>query len=181
MKKWILIVAAALLLVGCGEKKPQTLDKNTLRKTAFEHAGVQEGNAYDIDEEFDKEGGITYYELDFEADGVEYEYTLNAQTGEIVRSHKDPAAAPPANVQASATPATEPQPVTEPRVITEDEAIQIALEHAGLTKGGAKSITVEFDPSEGEYDVEFFTKGTEYEYEINAYTGEIRQADKDYD
>lgn len=70
---------------------------------------------------------------------------------------------------------------TSRNIITEDEAIKIAMEHAGLNTGAVKSSSVQLDMSEEEYEVEFFAKGIEYEYEINAYTGEIITAEKDKD
>ena len=70
---------------------------------------------------------------------------------------------------------------TSRNLISEDEAIKIAMEHAGLNTGAVKSSSVQLDMSEEEYEVEFFAKGIEYEYEINAYTGEIITAEKDKD
>ena len=171
MKKIAVFFIIALLLAGCSAPgvNDSTMDRNTLRTIVFEYAGVNEADAYDLDEEFEKEGGKTYYELDFEAEGVEYEYVLNAHTGEILRSspNKKPASA------------TEPQP--EPQIITEEEATRIALEHAGLNTGAVKSLSVMLDWGDGEYEVEFFVKGIEYDYEIDAYTGEILSAEKDRD
>ena len=182
MKKWILIFTAALLLTGCAKKQEANLDRTELRKKAFEHAGVQEANAYDLDEDFDYEGGTTYYELDFEVNGIEYEYTLNAQTGKIIHYSSDvPPIAQTDPIIVPVSQNTEPSVTTEPQIINEEEAIQIALEHAGLTRGAVKSLSVEYDPSEGTYEVDFFVKGMDYEYEINAYTGAILEADKDRD
>lgn len=75
---------------------------------------------------------------------------------------------------------TKPQ-VTDPQLITEDEAKKLALEHAGLNEGAIKSYSIELDWDDYKYEIEFFTKGIEYEYEINAITGEIIEADKDRD
>ena len=176
MKKFAVFFITALLLAGCSAPgaNDSTMDRDTLRTIAFEHAGINEADAYDMDEEFDREGGKTYYELDFEAEGVEYEYVLNAHTGEILRSS-------PNKKPASAT-ESQPEPAyTEPQVISEEEATRIALEHAGLNTGAVKSLSVAMDWGDGEYDVEFYAKGIEYEYEIDAYTGEILSAEKDRD
>ena len=39
--------------------------------------------------ELDREKGKLVYEVEFEADGVEYEYTIDAETGEIVKIEKE--------------------------------------------------------------------------------------------
>ena len=69
--------------------------------------------------------------------------------------------------------------VQQPQRISAEEAKRIALEHAGLNEGAAKSLSVDLD--DGEYEVEFYTKGLEYNYEIDAYTGQILSVEKDRD
>ena len=86
--------------------------------------------------------------------------------------------ATPATTTTAATTATVP---TEATRITEDDAKEIALKHAGLNTGAVKNLSVELDLGEGTYEVEFVTKGIEYDYEIDAYTGEILQTEKDHD
>ena len=75
---------------------------------------------------------------------------------------------------------TTPQ-ITEPQLITEEEAKKLALEHAGLNEVAIKSFSIELDWADYKYEIEFFTKGIEYEYEIHAITGEILEADMDRD
>ena len=79
----------------------------------------------------------------------------------------------------TATPATTiPSEATR---ISENDAKEIALKHAGLNTGAVKNLSIELDLGEGVYEVEFTVKGMEYDYEIDAYTGEILQAEKDRD
>lgn len=64
--------------------------------------------------------------------------------------------------------------------ITEDEAKEIALSHAGLTTEEITFIQCELDIDDGTqyYDVEFYTQDQkDYDYEIDAYTGEIIEWD----
>ena len=84
----------------------------------------------------------------------------------------------------TATPATTTTAATVPSEatrISENDAKEIALTHAGLNTGAVKGLSIELDLGEGTYEVEFVTKGIEYEYEIDAYTGKILQAEKDRD
>lgn len=59
--------------------------------------------------------------------------------------------------------------------IGEDQAQQIALEQAGLTAEEVSRLRAVQDRDDGslEYEVEFFTDTTEYDYEIDAATGII--------
>ena len=67
--------------------------------------------------------------------------------------------------------------------ITKTEAQNIALKDAGLTKDQVRGLKAELDYDNGiaEYDVEFTCNGWEYDYEINAETGQIIFREKDRD
>ncbi len=56
---------------------------------ALAHAGFARSEVKDIDIETDKENGVYVYEIDFERGFYEYEYTINAMTGEIIRNEKE--------------------------------------------------------------------------------------------
>ena len=62
-----------------------------------------------------------------------------------------------------------------------DEAERIALENAGVAEADAVYVTAhpEYDDGAYIYNVEFYSGNTEYDYEIDAYTGEIRSFDQD--
>lgn len=65
--------------------------------------------------------------------------------------------------------------------ITAEEAKEIALKHAGLSK--ATWVKAEKDRDNGvvKYEIEFRDGRMEYEYEIHAETGKILKAEKEYD
>lgn len=67
--------------------------------------------------------------------------------------------------------------------INSDEAKSIALKDAGLNEADVNFLRSELDLDDGllKYEVEFNSNGVEYEYDINADTGEILWVDKDYD
>lgn len=69
------------------------------------------------------------------------------------------------------------------KYISEDEAKEIALQQAGLADVQADTVRVEFDCDDGviTYEVEFTADGREYEYDINAETGEIIKSERDVD
>jgi uncharacterized membrane protein YkoI len=80
-------------------------------------------------------------------------------------------------------PATEPT-VSEPAAeLTEDQALELALNHAGLTQEQVTYVKVEKDFDDGVwvYEIEFREGRTEYEYAVRASDGKIVDYDKDWD
>ena len=57
-----------------------------------------------------------------------------------------------------------------------DDAKQIALEHAGVTAENAVFTKAYLDDDDGrkEYEIEFYVDQTEYEMDVDATTGEVR-------
>ncbi len=108
--------------------------------------------------------GVAVYEVEFIANGYEYEYTIQAVTGAILEAE------------------TEAPTITTPSTtVTREEAISKALAHAGLLPENATNVVAELDVDHGVtvYEVEFNSSGYEYEYEINAETGKILKAEKE--
>lgn len=73
--------------------------------------------------------------------------------------------------------------VNKESYIGKQEAKNIALKNAGTTESKAKELKVEFDVENGVtiYEVEFTLGNTEYDYEINAKTGDIIKKEKEID
>ena len=67
--------------------------------------------------------------------------------------------------------------------LTEDQALAIALEHAGLTEEQLDFSNVHLDRDDGRwvYEIEFREGRIEYEYAVNASNGKIVDFDKDWD
>ena len=94
-----------------------------------------------------------------------------------------PSTEPVAAVAVTEPPATEIQttPVTE--IISREEAIAIALEHAGFTADQVSRLECEFDGDDPvkEYEVDFHQGKYEYSYDIHAETGQILFSEKEID
>ena len=80
------------------------------------------------------------------------------------------------------------QPVERPtsstgKYIGKDAAKAKALAHAGVSAGDVRELKCELDRDDGIYlyEVEFEVGRTEYEYDIDAYTGAILKADWEVD
>lgn len=67
--------------------------------------------------------------------------------------------------------------------LTAAEAEKIALEHAGFTAEQVSQLHTEQDLTDyiPHYDVEFHKDNYEYDYEINAQTGQILKSEKELD
>ena len=79
------------------------------------------------------------------------------------------------NTQTSET-STQGQKTKSPNYINVDQARRIALEHAGFTENEVRFTKAMFenDDEDGvEFEIEFYVGNVEYDYDINALTGEI--------
>ena len=119
-----------------------------------------------------KDDDITVYVVSFAAKGNEYEYLINAVTGEVegwrmIRQEKQEAAAE--------TPAATEQPM-----LSAAEAREIAFKHAGVKASEATRVSTELEQKVSSlvYVIEFRAGGYEYDYKVDAYTGDIRYFEK---
>lgn len=137
------------------------------RGIALEHAGVAAENVTDFEIDLDRKNGVTVYEVEFRAGDTEYDYVINAQTGEVISFKKK---------QDKNTSAPEQQ-----AEITPVKAGEIAFEHAKVSRGEAADYRSKLENEDGlwVYEIEFRVGNTEYEYEIDAETGRIISAEKE--
>lgn len=70
---------------------------------------------------------------------------------------------------------------TSGNVIAMDEAQEIALAHAGLSEDNVTFVKTRLETDDGrqEYEIEFYSGNTEYDYDIDAVTGDILSYDSD--
>ena len=154
----------------------QSLTAQEARDIALTHAGLSADAVTFGRTEYDVDDGVPEYEIEFHADGWEYDYEIHAETGEIRSSDKEKEDDRPAAP-------TEPAPTEATQKITAEEAENIALNHAGLTRDQVRFDRTEYDKDDGvpEYEIEFHADGWEYDYEIHAETGKILSSEKDRD
>lgn len=132
---------------------------------ACENAGVSTSDLTQYKVKFDSDDGVMVYDVEFtvgDTSGayVEYEYEINALTGDIVSFEQE-------NKGSSG----KDQPSTS--MIDAYAAQEAALNHAGLTASQVTSLSAKLDGEDGVYDVDFKYDNTKYEYEIDAYTGAV--------
>ena len=106
--------------------------------------------------------------------------TTAAQAGPAATPETSPAVQ--ATPAAQSTPAAQATPAGQSAAITEDDAKNAALAHAGLTADQVSFARAHQDRDDGRlvYDVEFYTADyQEYDYEIDASTGDVLSFDYD--
>lgn len=88
MKKLIsllLLAAFVLCLAACGNEGPITEEK--AYSIVYSHAGVNEADVIDPHFHVIAENGVPMNNIHFAVNGVDYDYNIHANTGEII-SHK---------------------------------------------------------------------------------------------
>ncbi len=124
------------------------------KEIALKHANVTDITNYEIEIDYDN---IIVYEIEFRANNAEYEYDIDAKTGDIVKYDIDNHH----NVENNNTGNTS-------NTITRDEALNIALKHAGASNVTTKKIELD----DNSYEIEFIYNNKEYDYDISL-TGKI--------
>ena len=141
------------------------INKAQAKQIALDHAGFTENEVRFTKVELDYDDGAYEYEVEFTANNTEYDYTVAAADGRIIKFETE-----------NKTPVTVPTDI-----ITEADAKAIALRHAGLTESEVRFTKVELDYDDGayEYDIEFVAGNTEYDYTVNAANGKIVDFDRE--
>ena len=190
MKKQILMFTAvamlAAALAGCGKpvQKSSTqmgyIGEDAAKNMAVTAAQVDTANASFSGVSLDEKDGIAYYGVDFTADGTTYHYAIDAMTGAVIESSSGTAQTT-GTTDTTGTSGT--TAASQTGTVDEARAKQIALEHAGVSESDTTFLMAKQDYENGTlvYEVEFYVAatGTEYDYEIDAATGEIRSFDYD--
>lgn len=163
------------------------------RAMALADAGVSEEEAEVSREALAEDNGVWVYEFRFRTQAAQYEYKLNANSGEVRSLVKEtfvyPSSAPSlppesaapaqsARPSASAPPTKAPVPGVTPAPAADvgiEGAKAAALADAGVAAAQAVFTKAEPDYEDGTlvYDVDFHTSTHEYEYEIAAATGAV--------
>jgi uncharacterized membrane protein YkoI len=154
-----------------------------VKKIALEHAGLSEADVVFIRVHLDYDDWRNEYEVEFYSGDVEYDYDIDAETGEIRSFDRDAeyyAPSPSAGGQAAGGSTGGSAASGD---IGEARAKEIALEHAGYTASEVQWLKVERDHDHGrlEYEVEFYIGRTEYSYEIDAASGTVLNYEAEQD
>ena len=139
------------------------------KAAALAHAGLTESEVTFTQQKLEREDGRLVYDIEFYAPSAEYDsavrteydYEIDAATGEIVKFDHD---------AESYNAPVDPSGI----IITREAAQAIALEKVpGATADNVKKLKLDRDDGMRIYEVEIIYGGMEYELEINAADGTI--------
>lgn len=85
------LAGSALALAACGGKSASTADYigiDAAKEAALADAGVSADQAVFSSAGLDSRDGVFYYEVNFEENGTEYEYDIDAMTGVVIEKEQ---------------------------------------------------------------------------------------------
>lgn len=199
-----LMLAAAL--AGCGKtpaadqqqsSQPTSLiSMNQAQTAALDAANIDAANADVSSATLSEIAEITCYKVEFTSGDYAYSYSINAESGEVLEmsSWEQTVATiiPDSGTQADAATSTagtattpnaatpaQSSPNTSTGAVSEAKAQEIALAHAGVKPADATITKSKLDYDDGKqvYEVEWYSNGAKYDYEIDVATGEVVKSD----
>lgn len=140
------------------------LSKEKIRSIVEKHTTELKGK--DMQMKLDSDDGVKVYEVDARTSTHEFEFEINAVSGDILSYGKE-LIQPKSQSNSSAS------------MISETKVRSIVEKYTTELKG--KDMIIERDTSDGikVYEVEAATSTHKYEFEINAYTGEVISYDEE--
>ena len=180
----------------------QDIGLEKAKSIALDHAGLKENQVDITKAKSSTDDGRQVYEIEFFKDNIEYDYEILASTGDILEHSKDAERATSGSSSSSSSTSgnTGSSPSagsgsssgssgssssssgsSQSGYIGVDKAKTIALKDAGVSSSSATFTKAKLDRDDGYYlyDIEFYAGDMEYEYEINALTGDILERDRE--
>ena len=158
------------------DKAPtETIGVDAALEAALERAGSdrKDADVFGVFKTKDDDG-VTVYQVEFGADGVEYVYFVNALTGGIEgwRTVRDG--------QSKSVSAEKASAEEQSAALSIEEAKAIALRHAGVKSSAATNVSVELRSKDGMswYEITFKSGGHSYTYRIDSAGGDVLFHDK---
>lgn len=148
--------------VNVNQNTNLSMSEEEAKSIALQRVGKTNGEVTFTRVRVDRENGATVYDVYFYDNEKEYELSIDVNTKEVVSFKEDYL-----NTFNNTT--------TANNYIGVEKAREIVLNHAGLTSNDVRFSKVELDVDYhiATYEIEFYHNYYEYDYEIDAVTGEI--------
>ena len=157
------IAAAALVIGSMLYAAPgDFIERERAMDIALRDSGLEASSVSFVRSHLDRDDGRMVYDVEFYSGNTEYDYEIDALTGEILAKDRD------AEYWNS-------QGYTD-ALIEDSRAVSIALEDAGVADPGRIRAHLDRDDGRLVYEVEFRTADGEYEYRIDAVDGMVLEA-----
>ena len=155
------------------EPAVQYITPDEAKAIALNDAGLKEADIHDLEIELDRDGVKVHYDVDFDKGSDDYDYEIDAVTGDILHVQKPAQQAAYSSTNSSSS----------TKQLTKAEAKAIAFKHAGVKESEVRDLEVELDKDDGvlHFDVDFEKDGYDYDYEIDATSGKILKSRKERD
>lgn len=193
----VIAVEDSMVQTAANTANKSKIGEEKAKEIALTHAGLKESDVHFIKVHLDYDDGREVYDIEFYRDMTEYDYEIDAYTGDIwsydfdIEGYAVPqktqpapaqqpapaATAQPAAPAQPAQPAAPAQPAQSAGQISLEQAKQIAMNRAGVSGVTFTKAYLDYDDGRPEYDIEFISGTTEYDFEIDAATGTILEFD----
>ena len=149
---------------------------DTAKAAALKDAGLSESDVTFKKTELDHSHGTQVYDIEFYTSDTKYDYEIDASNGTVLEKNIE-------QFQSRTNPTDSTINNSSNDYIGVDRAKEIALNHAQLSESDVQfaKAKLENDDGEVEYEIEFYSGRTEYDYTIDAVSGNIIEYDVDYD
>ncbi len=149
-----------------------TLSLEEAKKQMLKNAGLKEGDGTFVKASLKKEDAQEIYELKFKTAQKTYAYKLLAKDGTILEKDMETNAS-----VGSETKSNKDKSTASPLLISKADARSRALQDAGVKAGDATFTKTKLDYENGKqvYEIEFVTATMEYDYELDAESGAVRE------
>lgn len=156
------------------------IGESAAKTAALNHAGVKESSTKYCNAwlEWD-DGRPECYEVEFMVNNTRYEYKIALTSATVLESEQETYSNSSSTTGTSTSTGTSSG--SSSADIGESAAKAAALKHAGLSESQVTGMKVQRDRDDGrlEYEIEFWSGSTEYDYTINAADGTVLGADKE--
>lgn len=181
---------------SAGTKKQISVDE--AKQIALAHANLAQKDVTFVKTKLDNEDNRIVYKIEFVISNIEYDYEIDAVSGEIIssdsdveddnkkiqtetsqqqnsadHSNKDKAKGSQEHSTAQTQASTAALTQQAPSKISMERAKQLAVSHAGVSDASFTKVELDTDDGIAVYEIEFKVGNTEYDYEINAASGAI--------
>lgn len=195
----IAVIAFSVLYAIGSIANNQGIGLERATNVALQNAGYTESEVTGLRGHYDRDDNLKIYEIEFYADGFEYDYKVAAEDGTIleanheltnqinggttgqnssqgITSENNQQSGNSSNNQSDSSSQTQNnQSDNSSQYIGTEKAKQIALNHAGVSSSSATFTKTKLDRDDGiyVYEIEFISGEIDYDYEINATTGNV--------
>ncbi len=146
------------------------------KAAALRDAGLSESDVTFKKTELDHSHGTQVYDIEFYTSDTKYDYEIDASNGTVLEKNIE-------QFQIQTNPTDGAINSSGNDYIGVDRAKEIALNHAQMNESDVQFAKAKLENDDGgvEYEIEFYSGRTEYDYTIDAVSGNIIEYDVDYD